>query len=85
MKYVNSCNEGFFCFAVFAFVFTEDIQWYEMCESTPASRDQAKLCFGDLASGFRILHHYCKEWTEDDVISVIDEITSKKLCCYFLY
>ena len=48
-----------------------------MCESTPASRDQAKVCFGDLANAFRILHHYCKEWTEDDVISVIDEITSK--------
>ena len=55
----------------------DEIQWYEMCESTPVNKEQASVCFGDLANAFKVLHSYSKDWTEDDIISVIDELTSK--------
>ena len=53
------------------------MQWFEPCESTPNNKEQTVACFGDLASAFRILHFYNKEWTEDAVISVIDELMSE--------
>ena len=58
-------------------VLSDEIQWHEMCESTPVSKEQAVVCFGDLANAFRTLHHYSNEWSEDDIISVMDEVTSK--------
>ena len=48
-----------------------------MCESTPVTKEQAALCFGELANAFVVLHHFGKDWTEDDIISVMDELTSK--------
>ena len=56
---------------------SDEIQWYEMCESTPASKEQAAVCFGDLANAFKVLHGCSKDWSDDDVISVMDELTSK--------
>ena len=65
----------------------DEIQWYELCESTPSTKEQALLCFGDLASAFRILHVHSKDWTEDSVISVIDELISRFITqvSYFLF
>lgn len=60
--------------------FPDEIQWFELCESTPSNKEQAIVCFGDLASAFRTLHLHSKEWTEDAVISVIDELMSKLIC-----
>ena len=58
---------------------TGEILWYEHCESTPRNSDQSTQHFGELANALQLLHHYKQEWTEDDVISIIDEITSKSL------
>jgi len=49
-----------------------------MCESRPETKEQTVLCFGELANAFRLLHHHLSsEWTDDAVISVIDEMICK--------
>ncbi|CAH1785920.1 unnamed protein product [Owenia fusiformis] len=63
-------------FLLYGPVSAEEIQWYDVCENCPANRHQAKLCFGDIADILRLLHTQGKEWSEDDIISVLDEITS---------
>ncbi|ELU05123.1 hypothetical protein CAPTEDRAFT_214625 [Capitella teleta] len=63
-------------FLLFGPISSDKIQWYEMSERTPVSKEEALLCFSDLANAFRVLHCYSKDWTEDTIISVIDEVTS---------
>ncbi|XP_041367596.1 F-box only protein 47-like [Gigantopelta aegis] len=55
---------------------TGDILWYEMCESTPANSEESVKYFGDIANAIQTLHSQTKEWSEDDIISVVDELTS---------
>ena len=59
------------------FLIADEVLWYEHCENTPGSAEQSTQHFGELANALQILHHYKQGWTEDDVISIIDEITSK--------
>lgn len=64
------------------------IQWYDLCEKTPSTKSQTVVCFGDLAGAFRALHQHRREWTEDAVISVIDELMCTKttfVCSYYYY
>ena len=35
------------------------------------------MYFGELAKAFKILHLHSKDWSEDDIISVMDELTSE--------
>jgi len=60
----------------------DEIAWYELCESRPETKEQTVLCFGELANAFRLLHHFSSEWTDDAVISVIDEMICK---CFTLH
>jgi len=55
----------------------DEIQWFELCQSRPETKEQTLLCFGELASAFRLLHQFSDEWTDDAVISVIDEMICK--------
>ena len=48
-----------------------------MCESTPANSEESVRYFGDIANAIQTLHSQTKEWSEDDIISVVDELTSK--------
>ena len=48
-----------------------------MCDTTPFSVEQAYSVFGDLSSAFHMLHYYCPDWNEDDIVSVVDELSSK--------
>jgi len=36
------------------------------------------LCFGELANAFRTLHSFSDDWTDDAVISVIDEMICER-------
>lgn len=56
--------------------FLGEIQWYEFCVSTPVNPEQSAKHFGELANAVQILHGYRREWTEDDIISILDELTS---------
>ena len=51
-----------------------------MCESTAADSFQVYGCFSELGAAFQVLY-LSKKWTDDDVISVIDEVTSE---CFFV-
>lgn len=53
-----------------------EIQWYEFCVSTPVNPEQSAKHFGELANAVQILHGYRREWTEDDIISILDELTN---------
>ncbi|XP_062599947.1 F-box only protein 47-like [Saccostrea cucullata] len=53
-----------------------EIQWFEFCENTPANPEQSAKHFGELANAIQILYGYRQEWSEDDIISVLDELTS---------
>lgn len=55
---------------------TGEIQWFEFCKNTPVSPEQSAKYFGELANALQILHGNRQEWTEDDIISVLDELTS---------
>ncbi|WAQ93944.1 FBX47-like protein, partial [Mya arenaria] len=54
----------------------DEILWCELSENTPVSAAQSSQHIGGLASALQILHHYKQEWSEDDIISIIDELTS---------
>ena len=63
----------------FAICLADEVLWYELCENTPSSPEQSAQHFGELANALQILHHYKQEWSEDDVVSIMDEITGKYL------
>ncbi|XP_013389795.1 F-box only protein 47 [Lingula anatina] len=53
-----------------------EIEWDEVSESTPRNAQEAQQHFGQLASALTMLYHYHSEWSEDDIISVLDELTN---------
>ena len=55
----------------------DEIQWYELCENHPDTKEQTVQCFGELANAFRLLYQFSSQWTDDAVISVIDEMICK--------
>lgn len=59
------------------FLISEEILWYELCENTPIDSEQSAKHFGELANALQILHCHPKEWSEDNIISVLDELTSE--------
>ncbi|KAL3841950.1 hypothetical protein ACJMK2_020027 [Sinanodonta woodiana] len=63
-------------FLLYGPVLNDEVLWYELCENTPSSSTQSEEHFGELANALKNLHSYKQEWTEDDIISVIDELTS---------
>ena len=71
--------------------FSGEIQWFEFCVSTPVNPEQSAKHFGELANAVQILHGYRREWTEDDIISILDELTSRhckvdiSLGLFFIY
>lgn len=63
-------------FLLYGPTINEEILWYELCENTPANSEQSAKHFGELANALQILHCCSDDWSEDDIISVLDEITS---------
>ncbi|XP_071099492.1 F-box only protein 47-like [Haliotis cracherodii] len=53
-----------------------ELLWYDMCESTPSTSEESARQFGEIANIIQILYLQSKEWSEDDIISVLDELTS---------
>ncbi|KAK3101486.1 hypothetical protein FSP39_003958 [Pinctada imbricata] len=54
----------------------EEVLWYELCENTPFNAEQSAKHFGDLANALQILNWYQQEWSSDDIVSILDELTS---------
>ncbi|XP_076472156.1 F-box only protein 47-like [Babylonia areolata] len=51
------------------------VQWYLMCGS-PVDTSYIVQYFGGIACALNTLHRQNQEWTEDEVISILDEMTS---------
>ena len=73
----------FTSFFILSIYYSGDILWYEMCESTPTNSEESVKYFGDIANALQTLHSQTNEWSEDDIISVVDELTSR--CHKMLY
>ncbi|XP_077864764.1 F-box only protein 47-like [Saccoglossus kowalevskii] len=55
---------------------SDAILWYEMTDSTPGSSATSLTTqLAELALALKMLYN-CKEWSEDDIISVIEELTA---------
>ncbi|XP_070550254.1 F-box only protein 47-like isoform X2 [Ptychodera flava] len=55
---------------------TGKILWYEMTDLGTGSTMATMTQLAELALALKTLHIYDSEWTEDDVVSVIEEITA---------
>ncbi|XP_064600799.1 F-box only protein 47-like [Liolophura sinensis] len=62
-------------FILYGPVVEEEISWYEMCDTSPTGSEQTSYYFKDLANTIQILHCKTQEWSEDDIISVMDELS----------
>ena len=51
-------------------------------ESTPSSKQQACAHFAELAAAFLLLQEHGRAWTEDDIVSVFDELTGQSVRRY---
>ena len=56
----------------FLFIIKGTVQWYLMCGIAVDT-----TFFGGIACALSTLHRQSQEWTEDELISILDEMTSK--------
>ncbi|GFR92873.1 F-box only protein 47, partial [Elysia marginata] len=52
------------------------IKWHEMSETTPHDIDNSSAFYGGLSSVLQILHLHSREWSHDEIVCIIDELTS---------
>ncbi|KAG1675913.1 F-box only protein 47 [Nymphon striatum] len=53
------------------------VDWYLVIHSTSSSQGEARRTLIELSKAVRLLHQYTKEWSQDDIISIIEDIISK--------
>ncbi|XP_059155498.1 F-box only protein 47-like isoform X2 [Physella acuta] len=53
-----------------------EIQWHEMSELTPVDNEHSTVFFSSISSILQILHLHSTEWSSDEIICIIDEMTS---------
>ena len=60
-------------------VFTGFVSWTEVCGCSHLQHiSDGCVDFSDVGRALRVLYTEChKEWTDDDIISIVDELTSK--------
>ncbi|KAI8781098.1 F-box only protein 47 [Biomphalaria glabrata] len=64
-------------FIIYSGNFTSgEIQWHEMSETTPVDTEHSSIFFSSISSILQLLHLHSTEWTSDEIISIIDEMTS---------
>ena len=55
------------------------VSWTEVCGCSHLQHiSDGCVDFSEVGRALRVLHTECrKEWTDDDIISIVDELTSK--------
>lgn len=48
-----------------------------MCENTFENCDELLQNLGRMANTIHYLYHFGKKWSDDNTVSVVDELTSK--------
>ena len=60
-------------------IFTGFVSWTEVCGCSHLQHtSDGCVDFSEVGRALRVLHTECrKEWTDDDIISIVDELTSE--------
>lgn len=53
------------------------VSWTQVCGCSSLEHTSGSVDFSELARALRVLGHRPHDWTEDDIISIVDELTSK--------
>ncbi|GAB1608473.1 F-box only protein 47 isoform X1, partial [Argonauta hians] len=53
-----------------------EILWFEMCENTSENCEESVQNLGNIANAIHCLYHYNEKWTNDNAVSVVDELTN---------
>ncbi|XP_036360960.1 F-box only protein 47-like [Octopus sinensis] len=53
-----------------------EILWFEMCDNTSENCEESVQNLGNMANAIHCLYHYNEKWTNDNAVSVVDELTS---------
>ncbi|XP_076306310.1 F-box only protein 47-like [Tachypleus tridentatus] len=53
----------------------DEPQWWELSDYLPANQNEAKVDLLELAQAIKLLQRYSKDWSDDDIISVLEELT----------
>ena len=59
------------------------VSWTQECGCSTLQHESCTVNFTELSKALMILHSVRSEWSDDDIISIIDEMTSK--CCWHSY
>ena len=59
------------------YVLTGFVSWTQECGCSTLQHESCTVNFTELSRALMILHAVRTEWSEDDIISIIDEMTSK--------
>ncbi|XP_014671836.1 PREDICTED: F-box only protein 47-like [Priapulus caudatus] len=69
-------NQAKLLYLLYGPVCNEEVMWDVLSFNTPATLDQSTRYLHALAEAIRTMHTHNKQWSEDDVISIVDELTS---------
>ena len=61
-----------------------EVIWTEMGENTPSNKEHSLQYYGALSSILQIMYAHSNEWSEDEVICIIDEMISMQNTFEFL-
>lgn len=53
------------------------MSWTQVCGCSSLEHTSGSVDFSELARALRVLAHRPHDWSEDDIISIVDELTSK--------
>ena len=67
------------CVHAFCIYLTGFVSWTQECGCSTLQHENCTVNFTELSKALMILHAVRTEWSEDDIISIIDEMTSKYL------
>ncbi|XP_022258368.1 F-box only protein 47-like, partial [Limulus polyphemus] len=52
----------------------DKLQWWELSDYLPANQNEAKVNLLELAQAIKLLQRYSKDWSDDDIISILEEL-----------
>ena len=58
-------------------IYTGFVSWTQECGCSTLQHESCTVNFTELSKALMILHGVRSEWSDDDIISIIDEMTSK--------
>ena len=66
-------------YIVYVMSSTGFVSWTQECGCSTLQHESCTVNFTELSKALMILHAVRTEWSEDDIVSIIDEMTSEYL------